>query len=230
MKAQSIFAGMRLIISLFFLTLFTPHDASTQESYAFSIARIKYDGGGDWYSDPQSLPELLAFVRANTLLDVAPREEVVELGSDNLFSFPYVYLTGHGNLRFDSEESQRLRMYLEQGGFLHVDDNYGLDAHIRRELKKVFPEKELVELPFEHEIFHAAFDFPNGLPKVHEHDGKPPQGFAILSDEGRVMVFYSYESDLGDGWEPRSVHEKSEALRRAALQMGANILVYAMTN
>ncbi len=222
---------LTLVSALFLLVSFViPEATSAQETHSFTIARIKYDGGGDWYSDPESLPELLEFVRRETLIDVAPREEVVELSSDNLFSYPYIYMTGHGNIRIDESESLRLRYYLEHGGFLHIDDNYGLNTHIRRELKKVFPNKELVELPFDHEIFHTAFDFPNGLPKVHEHDSGPPQGFAMFNEEGRVMVFYTYESDLGDGWEPQSVHEKPEDLRRDALRMGANILVYAMMN
>jgi len=207
-----------------------PVEVQAQDEYAFKIARVKYDGGGDWYGDPESLPELLTFVRRETLMDVAPREEVVELSSENLFAYPYIYLTGHGNIRISDTQGERLRHYLESGGFLHIDDNYGLDVHIRRELKKVFPDKELVELPFSHEIFHTAFDFPNGLPKVHEHDGKPPQGFGILDGEGRLMVFYTYETDLGDGWEPQSVHEKPGDLRRDALRMGTNILVYAMMN
>lgn len=207
-----------------------PAAAQDADSYAFTIGRLKYDGGGDWYSDPESLPELLSFVRQQTLLDIAPREEVVELTSDNLFSFPYLYATGHGNMRLSDREANRLRYYLENGGFLHVDDNYGLDSYLRREMQKVFPDRDFVELPFDHPIFHTAFDFPNGLPKIHEHDGRPAQGFGILDDDGRVMVFYTYESDLGDGWEPMSVHEKPEALRRDALRMGANILVYAMTH
>ena len=205
-------------------------DAQAQESYTFSIARVKYDGGGDWYSDPESLPELLSFVRDETGIDVSPQEDVVELASDNLFAYPYLYLTGHGNMRIGDDEALRLRSYLEQGGFLHIDDNYGLDVHMRREMKKVFPDLEFVELPFAHELYHSAFEFDNGLPKVHEHDGNPPQGFALLDENGRIMVFYSFESDLGDGWEPQSVHEKPEALREAALKMGTNILVYAMTN
>ena len=212
------------------VSFFPIHEVLAQESYAFTIARVKYDGGGDWYSDPESLPELLSFVRRETLIDVAPREEIVELGSGNLFSYPYLYLTGHGNLRWTESQALKLRRYLEQGGFLHIDDNYGLDSYIRRELKKVFPELELVELPFGHPIYHSAFTFDNGLPKIHEHDGKPPQGFALLDENERVMVFYTYETDLGDGWEPMSVHEKPEALRTASLQMGTNILVYAMTH
>ena len=202
--------------------------ASAQSEYSFRIARIQYGGGGDWYSDPQSLKELLAFVRSQTRVDVSPREEVVELSSDNLYSFPYVYLTGHGNVRFSEDEAIRLRRYLEQGGFLHIDDNYGLDRHIRREMKKVFPDREFIELPFSHGIYHSRFEFPDGLPKIHEHDGKPPQGFGLLREDGRLMVFYSYESDLGDGWEPESVHNDPPEKRLAALRMGANILTYAM--
>jgi hypothetical protein len=201
--------------------------AGAQPGSAIQIARIKYAGGGDWYGDEQSLWELLAFARRETLLDVAPREEVVELSSDKLYAYPYVYLTGHGNVRFSDDEARRLRHYLEGGGFLHVDDNYGLDRHIRRELKKVFPEQEFVELPFDHPIFHTHYDFPAGLPKIHEHDGKPPQGFGLFADE-RLVVFYSYESDLGDGWEPREVHNVPDDLRLAALRMGVNILAYAM--
>ncbi|NNF04075.1 MAG: DUF4159 domain-containing protein [Rhodothermales bacterium] len=200
------------------------------DEYAFTIARIKYDGGGDWYSDPESLPQLLAFVRENTLLDVAPREDIVELTSDRIYSYPYVYLTGHGNIRLQADEALLLRRYLEGGGFLHVDDNYGLDEHLRREMRKVFPDREFVELPFNHEIYHTQYEFPNGLPKIHEHDGGPPQGFALLDDDGRVMVFYTHQTDLGDGWEPASVHENPEDMRLAALRMGANILTYAMTN
>lgn len=201
-----------------------------QDDATIQVARVKYDGGGDWYSDEQSLTELLRFVRQNTLLDVASTEEVVELNSDKLFSYPYLYLTGHGNVSLSTSEAERLRRYLEGGGFLHVDDNYGLDEHIRRELKKVFPNRDLEELPFSHPIYHMRFDFPNGLPKIHEHDGKPPRGFGIRDDAGRVMVFYSFESDLGDGWEPPSVHDNPPEKRRAALRMGANILTYAMTH
>jgi hypothetical protein len=198
-----------------------------QDEYAFHIARIKYGGGGDWYGDESSLVELLRFAREHTLLDVAPEEDVVELASDKLFGYPYVYLTGHGNVSFSVQDAERLRRYLTGGGFLHIDDNYGLDRHIRREMKKVFPELEFVELPFSHPIYHVHFDFPNGLPKIHQHDGKPPQGFGLIH-EGRLVVFYSYESDLGDGWELPSVHDNPPEKRRAALEMGTNILTYAM--
>ena len=219
---------MALLVLVLTGSLVLPARAQSDE-YTFHIARVKYGGGGDWYGDEQSLVELLRYVRAQTLLDVAPKEDVVELTSAKLFTYPYLYLTGHGNVRFTDDEARRLRRYLEGGGFLHIDDNYGLDAHIRREMKKVFPEQTFVELPFSHPIYHAHFDFSNGMPKIHEHDGKPAQGFGLFTREGRLAVFYSYESDLGDGWEPASVHDNPPAKREAALQMGTNILVYAMT-
>ncbi len=198
------------------------------QEYALFVARVKYGGGGDWYSDEQSLPELLAHVRSETLLNVAPAPEVVELSNDRLFTFPYLYLTGHGNVVFTEHETTRLRQYLEQGGFLHIDDNYGLDEAIRREMAKVFPQQEFTELPFDHAIYHTHYTFPNGLPKIHEHDGRPPQGFGLFDRYGRLCVFYSYESDLGDGWEPESVHDLPPEIRTPALQMGTNILIYAM--
>ena len=221
---------MPLLATILLLTITFPPEAIAQPEYAFSVGRVKYQGGGDWYSDPQSLPELLRFARQETLLDVAPREETVELGSDKLFAFPYVYLTGHGNVRFSEVEALRLRRYLLGGGFLHVDDNYGLDLHIRREMKKVFPDREFRELPFSHPVFHSHFEFPAGLPKIHEHDGKPPQAFGIFDDTGRLCVLYSYESDLGDGWEPEDVHNDPPEKRLEALRMGVNILTYAMMN
>ncbi len=223
--------GRHILLFLSVLTLLGPTtQVLAQSEYSFRVARVKYGGGGDWYSDPQSLKELLAYIRNQTNIDVSPREEIVELSSDDLFSFPYVYLTGHGNVHFSEDEILRLRRYLEGGGFLHIDDNYGLDPAIRREIRKVFPEKNFVELPFSHQIYHTRFEFPNGLPKIHEHDGKPPQGFGILSETGRLMVFYSYESDLGDGWEPESVHNDPPEKRLAALRMGTNIVAYAMMN
>jgi hypothetical protein len=200
-----------------------------QES-TVAIARVKYQGGGDWYSDEESLVELLAFARQHTLLDVGPQEEVVELTSDKVFSYPYLYLTGHGNVTFSAAEADRLRRYLLKGGFLHIDDNYGLDEYIREELKKVFPEKSLVEVPFDHPIYHTRYDFSGGLPKIHEHDGERPRGYGLLDDSGRLMVFYTYETDLGDGWEPASVHNNPPEKRQAALRMGVNILTYAMTH
>jgi hypothetical protein len=203
---------------------------AAQDEPAIRIARVQYQGGGDWYSDEESLVELFAFARRHTLLDLPQQEETVELTSDKVFSFPYLYLTGHGNVTFSQSEADRLRRYLLQGGFLHVDDNYGLDEYIREEMTKVFPEKEFVELPFDHPIYHTRYDFPNGPPKIHEHDGERPQGYAILDDNGRVVVYYTHETDLGDGWEPASVHDNPPEKRQAALRMGANILTYAMTH
>lgn len=208
----------------------TASSALAQETSSISVARVQYQGGGDWYSDEESLVELLAFARQHTLLDVGPQEDVVELTSDKVFSYPYLYLTGHGNVTFAAAEADRLRRYLLQGGFLHVDDNYGLDQYIREELKKVFPEKELVEVPFDHPIYHTRYDFPDGLPKIHEHDGERPQGYGLFDDSGRLMVFYTHETDLGDGWEPASVHNNPPEKRQAALRMGVNILTYAMTH
>ena len=221
---------VRLLSILLITLLFAPAwKLFAQDNYTAQIARIKYGGGGDWYSDDKSLIELLRFAKSNTLLDLAPREEIVELSSDKLFSFPYLYLTGHGNVRFSDLEAERLRRYLEGGGFLHIDDNYGLDRHIRREMKKVFPDKEFIELPFDHSIFKNHFTFTQGLPKIHEHDNKPPQGFGLFEGD-RLIVFYSYESDLGDGWEPEEVHNVPPQKRLAALRMGVNILTYAMMN
>lgn len=215
---------------IFLLVLPTAGPALAQGAHDFTIARVKYGGGGDWYGDPESLKELAKFANAETLMDISPADDVVELTSDKLFSYPYIYLTGHGNVSLTESEAHRLRRYLLGGGFLHVDDNYGLDVHIRRELSVVFPDREFVELPFSHPIFHTHFDFPAGLPKIHEHDGKRPQGFGLFDDNGRLMVFYSYESDLGDGWEPEEVHHDTPELRLAALRMGTNILTYAMMN
>lgn len=217
----------KFILILLTVSLWSVSMVSAQDPHSFSIARLKYGGGGDWYADEQSLTELIRYVKEQTLMDLAPREDVVELSSDKVFTFPYLYLTGHGNVRFTSDEALRLRRYLDGGGFLHIDDNYGLDRHVRREMKKVFPDQEFVELPFSHPIFNTLFKFPNGLPKIHEHDGKPPQGFGLFSGE-RLVVFYTYESDLGDGWEPKAVHNVPDEKRLAALRMGANILTYAM--
>ncbi len=194
----------------------------------FAIARVKYSGGGDWYGDPSSLVNLQKFLRENTGLETANSEDVVSLTDEDLFAHPYLYLTGHGNLVLSPEEASRLREYLLGGGFLHIDDNYGLNESLRRELKKVFPEYSLVELPFTHPIYHIAYDFPNGLPKIHEHDGKPAQGFGIVVN-GRVVLFYSYECDLGDGWEDPDVHNDPPEKHTAALKMGTNLVMYVLS-
>lgn len=195
---------------------------------AFTIARIHYDGGGDWYADPSSLPNLLTFIQENTSIIVDQKEARIKLSDPNLHIHSYLFITGHGNIRFSEEEVGILRTFLLKGGFLHADDNYGMDASFRREMKRVFPEKELVPLPFDHEIYHTFYSFPEGLPKVHEHDGKPPQGFGLFDGE-RMIAFYTYESDLSDGWEDESVHNNPTAIREAALKMGVNIVWYALT-
>ena len=206
-----------------------PDVTQAQDDPTVEIARVEYSGGGDWYTGPQALPTLLNFVRDNTHLDVAEDQAVVELTSSNLFAYPLLYLTGHGNVEFSDREAENLRRYLENGGFLHIDDDYGLDEHIRREMDKVFPDQDFVELPFDHPIYHTHYAFPDGLPKVHEHDGEPPQGFGLFDEEGRLCVFYTYETDLGNGWDPPEVHDNPPEVRRAALQMGTNIIMYALT-
>jgi hypothetical protein len=194
----------------------------------FSIARVNYGGGGDWYCDPSSIPNLLSYLTKNTSIKAAHDEYRIKLTTKELRGHPYLYMTGHGNIRFTNEEIIQLREYLMGGGFLHTDDNYGLNTSFRREMKRVFPDRDFVELPHDHAVFHSFFDMPNGLPKIHEHDGKPPQLFALYNED-RIMVIYSYESDLGDGWEDEEVHNDPSELRVAALQMGVNIIYFALT-
>lgn len=193
------------------------------------IAKLKYNGGGDWYANKTSLPNLIKFCNQNLKTNIAAEEDVVEVGSPELFNYPFVHMTGHGNVTFTSEEAGNLRNYLLGGGFLHIDDNYGMDKFIRLEMKKVFPEYEFVELPFDHPIYHQKYNFNNGLPKVHEHDNKPPKGYGIIH-EGRLICFYTYECDLGNGWEDQVIYNDPEEVRQKALQMGANIVSYALTN
>jgi hypothetical protein len=193
-----------------------------------TIAQVQYGGGGDWYANPSSLPNLLKEIRTRTGIPVAERPVQVKLGDANVFSFPYLYITGHGNIKLEDLEIANLRRYLESGGFLHVDDNYGLDESFRREIKRVFPEKDLVELPLSHPVFHIFYDFPRGVPKIHEHDGKPAQAFGLFHN-GRLVLFYSYQTDLGDGWEDAAVHNDPPAAREAALRMGINLFLYAMS-
>ena len=197
-------------------------------SQFFTIARIQYSGGGDWYSDPSSLPNLLAFVDSNTPIKTMQKEIKIKLTDNNANHYPYYYLTGHGNIKFTNNEIISLREILSNGGFLHADDNYGMDKSFRREIKKIFPNKELIELPHNHPIFKSYFKFSNGLPKIHEHDNKPPQAFGIFNNN-KLVVLYTYESDLGDGWEDPSVHNCPEKLRENALKMGVNIIYYALT-
>ncbi|GAA4298579.1 DUF4159 domain-containing protein [Nibribacter koreensis] len=196
---------------------------------SFKIARLKYGGGGDWYANKTSLPNLINFCNRELKANIAPQEETVEPGSPELMDYPFVHMTGHGNVLFTEGEAQNLRKYLIGGGFLHIDDNYGLEKFARREMKKVFPELEFVEIPFNHPVYHQKFDFPRGLPKIHEHDNKPPQGFGLVY-QGRLVCFFSYESDLGNGWEDQSVHNDPIEKHLAALRMGANLVSYALTN
>lgn len=212
---------------LLFLVLLLAVPLSAQR-YNVKIGKLKYGGGGDWYANKTSLPNLIRYANQALHMNIAPEEGVVDVGSPELFSYPFVHMTGHGNVVFSDAEAQNLRKYLLSGGFLHIDDNYGLDQYIRKEMKKVFPEYEFVELPFDHPIYHQKFSFKNGLPKVHEHDNKPPQGFGIMH-KGRLVCFYSYETDLGNGWEDAEVHNDPENIRRMALQMGTNLLAYAFT-
>ncbi len=218
-----------LFILLACLVFSTAYAQPAQANSAFKIARLKYSGGGDWYNDPQEEVELLKFVRQNTLIDVDPTYEFVDIGSDKFFSYPFVFLTGHGKISFTDFEVQRLRTYLENGGFLYADDDYGMDKAFRREIKKVFPGQDLVELPFSFGLYHCQFDFPRGVPKTHEHDGKPPQGFGLFHN-GRLVVYYTYESNPSDGWDPPDVHGDPPAKREEALRFGTNILVWALTH
>ncbi len=196
---------------------------------AFKIARVKYSGGGDWYNDPEEEPNLLQYVRDHTNIKVDPVYEWVDLASDKLFSYPFLFLSGHGNIALTENEVTRLRAYLENGGFLYVDDDYGLDKYIRREMKKVFPNQDFTELPFSHGIYHCFYDFPNGCPKIMEHDGKPAQGFGLFAN-GRMCVYYTYQTDPSDGWNDADVHEISEDKRQEAFRFGTNIVVWALTN
>jgi hypothetical protein len=196
---------------------------------AIRVGRLKYGGGGDWYANPSSVPNLLKFAREQTTLDLPEQPDVVGLGDDKLMDYALLFVTGHGRIRFTAGEAARLRRYLLAGGFLHVDDNYGLDETLRPALKTVFPDRALTEIPFAHPIYHSVFDFPQGLPKIHEHHGGPPRGYGLLH-ENRIVLFYSYNTDLSDGWESPGMHNDPPERRLAALRMGLNIVVYALTH
>lgn len=217
----------RFVSFLSFVLLAGVAPLGAQEDGGVAIGRLHYDGGGDWYANPSSLPNLLAAVRARTDLQAAERERVVMLSSPALWEVPYLYMTGHGNVRFSDADLVTLRRYLQQGGFLHADDNYGMDESLRRELARLFPDRPLVEVPLDHPIYNLVYQFPRGVPKIHEHDGKPAQGFGIFLD-GRLAVFYTYQSDLGDGWEDPDVHKDAPEVREAALRMGVNLVAYAV--
>jgi hypothetical protein len=218
----------RLALPLCALALLVPARAAAQDApAALTVGRLHYDGGGDWYANPSSLPNLLTAIRTRTALRTAATEQVVSLGSDDLWNVPYIYMTGHGNVHFSDADLETLRHYLRQGGFLHADDNYGMDASIRRELNRLFPDHQLEEVPLNHPIYHLIYELPKGIPKIHEHDGLPAQGFGIFLD-GRLVVYYSYQSDLGDGWEDPEVHHDPPEKREAALRMGVNLFAYAV--
>lgn len=192
------------------------------------LALLKYRGGGDWYADPTALPNIAHYVNAHLDMNLNPDYATVDASSPELFNYPFVHITGHGNILFSTEEAENLRNYLVSGGFLYIDDNYGLDQFIRPAMQKVFPELEFIELPFDHPIYQQPYSFPNGLPKIHEHEGKAPQGFGLLY-KGRVVCYYTYETDITDGWEDAEVHNNPPAKREQALRMGANIIQYAFT-
>ncbi len=212
---------------LSFISFFLICSAEAQEE-RLMMAKLKYNGGGDWYANKTALPNLAEFCNEYLSTNFDLNDETVEVGSPDLYQYAYLYMTGHGNVVFNPSEAENLRNYLLAGGFLHIDDNYGLDSYIRLEMKKVFPELEFIELPFNHTIYNQKFEFKNGLPKIHEHDNKPPQGFGLIY-EGNLVCFYSYESDLGNGWEDQRIHNDPEEKRQEALMMGANIISYALT-
>ena len=201
---------------------------SFSQNTSVKIALLKYNGGGDWYANPTSLPNLVKFCNKNINTNIDKEIATVDVGSAEIFNYPFVHITGHGNIIFSESEADNLRNYLIAGGFLHISDNYGLDKYIRTEIKKVFPESEFVELPFDHPIYHQKYNFEKGLPKIHKHDGKAPQGLAIIY-QGRILVFYDFECDLGDGWEDADVHNDSQEKRTKALQMGANIISFVFS-
>jgi hypothetical protein len=202
---------------------------SFSQAYTVKIAKMKYNGGGDWYANKTSLPNLISFCNKNLKTNIFPEEDIIEPGDQKIFQYPFVHMTGHGNVLFSDQEVANIRKYLLSGGFLHIDDNYGMNKFIRREMKKVFPEHDFVEVPFSHPIYHQKYQFAKGLPKIHEHDNLPPQGFGIIH-EGKLVCFFSYECDLGNGWEDRVIYNDPEAVRMEALKMGANLIQFAFTS
>lgn len=201
----------------------------SQSNSGFQIARLKYNGGGDWYNDPSAEVNLLKFVSQNTNIKTNPKYEFVDITAGNIFAYPFLFMTGHGNIVFSESEADKLRNYLEGGGFLYVDDDYGLDKAFRREIKKIFPDKELQEIPFNHGIYNCMFDFRNGPPKIHEHDNNVPRGYGIFI-EGRLCVYYTFESNPSDGWADPDVHKDPAEKREEALKFGTNIIVWALMN
>lgn len=218
---------MRLFVLSAVLTLSTGFSSVVAQTSTCQLAVLRYGGGGDWYANPTSVPNLAAFCNESLGSNIDADVPYVEVGSAALFNFPWVHMTGHGNVVFAPSEARNLRAYLEAGGFLHISDNYGMDAYVRKEMKKVFPELDFVELPFMHPVYHQAFDFDSGPPKVHEHDARPPQGFGLVLD-GRLICYYDFQCDLGDGWEDFQVHRDPEVVRQRALELGSNLVRYAL--
>ena len=214
---------LKLVLLFIFIGLF-----QTVSGQEVSIALLKYNGGGDWYANPTSLPNLVRYCNAQLNTDINPEVATIPIGSSEIFNYPFVHITGHGNIILSPEEVENLRKYLMSGGFLHISDNYGLDPYIRREMHKVFPDQEFVELPSSHPIYHQKYSFNGGLPKIHEHDDRDPQGFGLFVDN-RLVCFYDYECDLGDGWEDQAVHHDSPEKRSEALEMGANLIQFVFT-
>lgn len=217
-----------LLLTIFFAFSWGQQDSADDPS-AVTVARLRYDGGGNWYWGRSAIPNLHEFIRQNTSIKVNDMEVNVKASDPELFRYPFLFMTGHGNINFSTEEAAALRIYLENGGFLLINDSYGLATAVRREMKKVFPDREFIELPFSHPVYHVLYDFPNGLPKIHKHDEKPAQGFGIMLDD-RLCVFFAYESDIGDGWEDAEVYSDPPEKRLAALRMGANLVAYALTH
>lgn len=202
----------------------------SKTTYPYQIALLKYNGGGDWYANLEtSLPNLIKFCNDNLKTAINPEQAIADAGSIEIFNYPFIHMTGHGNVIFSNQEAENLRNYMLAGGFLHISDNYGMDNFIRIQLKKIFPELDLIELPFSHPIYHQKYEFPKGLPKIHEHDKKAPQGFGLIY-KGKLICFYDFECDLGDGWESQEIHNDSQEARNNALKMGANIISYAFMN
>ena len=218
-----------LIAFIPFLIKQTSAYAQEQTNSALTIPRIKYSGGGDWYNDPSIIPNILKFMQTNTTMHLGNAEHHIELTDQELFSFPIIFMTGHGQISFSTEEAQQLRRYLSEGGFLYADDDYGMDTFFRREMKKVFPDNKWVELPFSHSIYNSHFSFSNGVPKIHEHDGGPPKGFGLFH-ESRLVVYYTWNTNISDGWADPNVHNNPPLIREKAFRMGTNIIVYALTN
>lgn len=226
---------MKIINVTIFLLIVTcfasaQNDGVQKLSSSFKIARLKYSGGGDWYNDPSAEVNMMEYLKKNTVIDVAePKFYSVDISSDDIFNYPFIIITGHGNINFSDSEVKRLRNYLERGGFIYADDDYGMNESFKREMKKVFPNQEMQELPFNNKIYRSHFDFPDGLPKIHEHDGKPPQGFGYFI-EGRLCVYYTYETNITDGWADPREHDDPPEKREEAFRMGTNIIVYVLSN